>query len=97
MIGGSAKLGVCAGSLHVLNLSGHGPDMLPVRSGFFGGGGTLVDPTIAAVITDMRDVGYVDTGVVDVVDYVDVYAIDRRVIEEMSAVPPAALIAVTTK
>src|ERR1700733_10138839 len=69
--------------------------MLTMGSGLFCSGGTLIDPAIAAVIADMGDVGHIDSGVVDVVDYVHVHMVDRRDIEEMPAVPSPALIAVT--
>src|ERR1700723_1025775 len=91
----SAQLGVRTGGLDVLNLSGHWPHMLLMRNGLFCGAGTLGDSAVAAVIADMRDVSYVDSGVVDVVDYVDVDVIDRGVVKEMAAVPTPALITVT--
>lgn len=53
-----------------------------------------VDATVA-VEADVTIIPYVHSGVVNVVDYVDVHVIDRRVVEEMAAIPAPAFITAT--
>jgi hypothetical protein len=93
VVGSEALLWVGASSLDMRGLCCYGADVPVTSGGLFFTGGARVDSAVA-VVTHVRIVSDVNSGVVDVVDHIDVDVIDCGVVEEMSAVPASAFVAV---
>ena len=94
LIHGSPELAVIAGRLDMFILSGYGSDMSVSGCNLIFRPGTGVDSSIAAVVADSIDRGSIyDRGVVNVMNVYDVHIVHRTVVEEASAVPPPAFVA----
>jgi hypothetical protein len=94
VVRGKPLLGVIAGRVRMLSLSGYRPNMSATSSSLFFSRGARVDPAVTAVVADAVNV-LVHPRVVNVVDGVGVHAIHRRVVEKMPVVPAAAFITMT--
>jgi hypothetical protein len=94
LIHGSPELAVIAGRLDMFILSGYGSDMSVSGCNLIFRPGTGVYSSIAAVVADPIDRGSIyDRGVVNVMNVYHVHIVHRTVVEEASAVPPPAFVA----
>src|SRR5580658_2452036 len=90
------QLRIRASSRHMLSLSRYRRDMPLVCGGLFLSGGTRVDASVAAVITDACDRGVLDDPrVVNVVDHRNIHVVYGRVVEKVPVVPATAFVPVT--
>ena len=94
MVRGKPLLGVIAGSVRVLSLSGDRPDMSATSRTLFFRSGARVDPAVTAVVADAVNV-FVHSRVVNVVNGVGVHAIHGGVVEKMPVLPAPAFITMT--
>ena len=75
------------GLLHMLGLGGNGTNMPVMRRGFFGGGRSRRESTLAPVVADPAHRRVIDGRVIDVVDVVDIHVQYGTIVEKMSVVP----------
>ena len=94
MVYGGAQLPVGTSFVKMLILRPNRPDMTSAARGLFFGGGSFVNPTVAAVIADAvyRRIVVDDRGVVGVMDFRDTDVVHRAIVVKAVVVPAAAFI-----
>ena len=95
VVRGNPLLGVVASSISMLSLRSDRGYMLITRGSFLLRVGPLVDAAITPVITGAAAGALIYSRVVNIVDGVLIHVVYRCVVEEMSTLPPPAIITVT--
>jgi len=94
LVDGGTQISIGAGRLKLLRLRGDQRDVPLARITLFFPGRSLVDAAVTAVVADAVRVVIEDSGIIDIVDNVDVHIVHLTVVEKVSAIPAAAFVTV---